>query len=106
MSGEIFTKEKRSELRAEYCLNNGHSHFNSNVLNDYTDYLELRLIQIEANEAKETASNCTMHGVSHRLLTDKEVSTFAAWYRMWYSHPDVGTNAVDALEKWRATLND
>jgi len=34
-----------TEIRAEYCLNNGISIFNDNMLNDYTAYLEERLIE-------------------------------------------------------------
>lgn len=45
ISDEIYTNENRQGLRDEYCLHNGYSHFNDEILNDYTDYLELRMIE-------------------------------------------------------------
>lgn len=51
---EMFSSKKRAELRSEYCLTNGYSYLNDKILNDYTDYLELRLLKAlnKANEDK------------------------------------------------------
>jgi hypothetical protein len=50
---EIYTLEKIQQIRKDYCKHNGYSQFNNRVINDYTDYLELRLMEAlsQANEA-------------------------------------------------------
>lgn len=62
---EIFSSKKRTELRSEYCISNGYSYFNDMILNDYTDYLELRLMEAinKANGVNPSDSGLRLHNV-------------------------------------------
>lgn len=70
---EIFSSKKRTELRSEYCIANGYSHFNDRILNDYTDYLELRLMEAlnKANGDNTSDSGLHLQNVS-RCFSSKE----------------------------------
>lgn len=71
---EIFSSKKRTELRSEYCIANGYSHFNDTVLNDYTDYLELRLMEAlnKANDGSTNNSGLDLHHVRLALIAYEE----------------------------------
>lgn len=98
---EIFTPEKREQIRQKYCKDSGYSYFNNAARSDYSDYLELRLMQEQANDLTTVEKQCNLPVVvqQRELLIG-----FFDWWMKNSGDFDFGDSNEDVVNVYLANL--